>query len=49
MAKNSRVLAENVFDWQVVAQRTNQVYEEVLLGVDRHIPPIWDSQVSDEA
>lgn len=46
MAKNSRVLAENVFDWQVVAQRTNQVYEEVLLGVDRHIPPIWDSQVS---
>ncbi|MDP6512977.1 MAG: glycosyltransferase family 4 protein [SAR202 cluster bacterium] len=46
MAGNSRALAENVFDWRVVARRTNQVYEEILLGTDRHIPPIWDSRLS---
>ncbi|HAC19567.1 MAG TPA: hypothetical protein DCF78_13440, partial [Dehalococcoidia bacterium] len=46
MSENSRLLAENVFDWKVVAKRTNQVYEEILQGTDQHIPPIWDSRFS---
>ncbi|MFP6565708.1 MAG: hypothetical protein VB961_00245, partial [Dehalococcoidia bacterium] len=46
MSENSRLLAENVFDWKVVAKRTNQVYEEILQGTDEHIQPIWDSRFS---
>ena len=49
MSENSRLLAENVFDWKVVAKRTNQVYEEILQGTDQHIPPIWDSRFSSVA
>jgi glycosyltransferase involved in cell wall biosynthesis len=46
MSEKSRLLAENVFDWKVVAKRTNQVYEEILQGTNEHIQPIWDSRLS---
>ena len=41
MRQQSRRLAEDIFDWRVVASRTNKIYAEVLTGKDMSIPPIW--------
>ena len=41
MRQQSRRLAEDLFDWRVVASRTNKIYDEVLTGRDLSIPPIW--------
>ena len=41
MRQQSRRLAEDVFDWRVVASRTNKIYDEVLTGRDLSITPIW--------
>ena len=43
MRRRSRHLAEEVFDWRVVATRTNSIYEEVLTGRPSAIPAIWKS------
>lgn len=49
MSGNSRSLAEAVFDWRVVANRTNQVYDEVLRRIDHNIPTIWESSFANAA
>ena len=41
MRARSRGLAEEVFDWKVVAKRTNSVYEAVLKGVEPSLPRLW--------
>ena len=41
MRQQSRQLAEDMFDWRVVASRTNKIYDEVLTGRNLSIPPIW--------
>ena len=40
MRLRSRRLAEEVFDWRVVAKRTLRIYEDVLQGT-RTVMPIW--------
>ncbi len=41
MRRESRRLAEDVFDWRVVAARTNSVYDAVLQGREPSLPAIW--------
>ncbi len=48
MRHQSRRLAEDIFDWRVVATRTNSIYEEVMAGRPTTIPPIWKSGEADE-
>ena len=43
MRHQSRRLAQDIFDWRVVATRTNSIYEEVLTGRPSAIPAIWKS------
>ena len=43
MRRQSRRLAEDVFDWRVVASRTNAIYDEVVSGRPPAIPAIWKS------
>ena len=40
-ARQSRRLAEDVFDWRVVASRTNAIYDEVVSGRKAAVPDIW--------
>ena len=42
MRQESRRLAEDVFDWRVVAARTNSVYDAALLGKEPSLPAIWE-------
>ena len=39
--RQSRRLAEDVFDWRVVASRTNAIYDEVVSGRKAAMPDIW--------
>ena len=41
MRQRSRSLAEEVFDWRVVAERTNSVYASVLKGREPSLPRLW--------
>ena len=41
MRHQSRRLAEDIFDWRVVATRTNAIYKEVIAGKPSTAPPIW--------
>ena len=41
MRSQSRRLAEEVFDWRVVAARTNAIYDEVVSGRPPAMPDIW--------
>ena len=41
MRAQSRRLAEDVFDWRVVAARTNAIYDEVVSGRPSAMPDIW--------
>ena len=41
MRRQSRRLAEDVFDWRVVAARTNAIYDEVVSGRKAAMPDIW--------
>ena len=44
MRSQSRRLAEDVFDWRVVASRTNAIYDEVdgrVSGRPAAVPDIW--------
>ena len=41
MRAQSRRLAEQVYDWRVVAARTNAVYAEALSGKPSALPPLW--------
>ena len=43
MRRQSRRLAEDIFDWRVVASRTNAIYDEVITGKPSAIPAIWKS------
>ena len=43
MRRQSRRLAEDVFDWRVVAARTNAIYDEVIAGRSPALPSIWKS------
>ena len=43
MRRQSRRLAEDIFDWRVVASRTNAIYDEVITGKPPAIPAIWKS------
>ena len=43
MRRQSRRLAEDVFDWRVVAARTNAIYDEVIAGRSAALPSIWKS------
>ena len=42
MRFNSRRLVEDIYDWNVVAQRTNGIYEDVLNGTNSSVE-IWNS------
>ncbi len=41
MRRQSRRLAEDIFDWRVVASRTNAIYDEIITGKPPAIPAIW--------
>ena len=41
MRRQSRRLAEEVFDWRVVAARTNAIYAEVIDGTPPAMPDLW--------
>ena len=41
MRSQSRRLAEDIFDWRVVATRTNAIYDEVVSGRDSALPDLW--------
>ena len=41
MRSQSRRLAEDVFDWRVVAARTNAIYDEVVSGKPSAMPDLW--------
>ena len=41
MRAQSRRLAEEVFDWRVVAARTNAIYAEVIGGREPATPDLW--------
>ena len=47
MRRQSRRLAEDIFDWRTVAARTNSIYEEVIAGETSAIPAIWESGGAD--
>ena len=42
MRSQSRRLAEDVFDWRVVAARTNAIYDEVVNGRPSAMPDLWE-------
>ena len=42
MRSQSRRLAEDIFDWRIVAARTNAIYEEVITGKTSALPTIWE-------
>ena len=42
MRARSRRLAEDVFDWRVVAARTNAIYDEVISGRPPATPDLWE-------
>ena len=42
MRAQSRRLAEDVFDWHVVAARTNAIYDEVIGGRPSAMPDLWE-------
>ena len=44
MRLRSRRLAKDVYDWKVVAERTNRIYEDVLKGRDTSIK-IWEDVI----
>ncbi len=47
MRRQSRCLAEDIFDWRVVAARTNSIYEEVITGKPSETPPVWKASDDD--
>ncbi|MXY21428.1 MAG: glycosyltransferase family 4 protein [Dehalococcoidia bacterium] len=47
MRRQSRRLAEDIFDWRIVAARTNAIYEEVIAGKMSTMPAIWESGGTD--
>ena len=47
MRRQSRRLAEDIFDWRIVAARTNAIYEEVIAGKTTTMPAIWESGGAD--
>ena len=42
MRRQSRRLTEDIFDWRIVAARTNAIYEEVITGKTSALPAIWE-------
>ena len=42
MRRQSRRLAEDIFDWRIVAARANAIYEEVIAGKTSAMPAIWE-------
>ena len=47
MRAQSRRLAEEVYDWRVVAARTNAIYAEALSGAPAALPPLWKRSSGD--
>lgn len=47
MRRQSRRLAEDIFDWRKIAARTNSIYEEVVTGKPPAIPAIWKADNMD--
>ena len=47
MRRQSRRLAEDIFDWRIVAARTNAIYEEVISGKTPTISAIWETGSAD--
>ena len=47
MRSQSRLLAEDYFDWRKVAARTNSIYEEVISGKVYPLPTIWKTRNTD--
>ena len=47
MRAQSRRLAEEVYDWRVVAARTNAIYAEVVSGAPPASPPLWERPAGD--
>ena len=42
MRSISQQLAADMYDWRVVARRTNQIYDEVVTGTPSSLPPLWN-------
>lgn len=47
MRRQSRRLAEDIFDWRTVAARTNLIYKEVISGKTPTISAIWETGSAD--
>ena len=47
MRHQSRLLAEDIFDWRKVAARTNAIYDEVITGRKTDLPGIWKPGAAD--
>ena len=47
MRAQSRRLAEQVYDWRVVAARTNALYAEAVSGDPSALPPLWERPTGD--
>ncbi len=47
MRHQSRLLAEDIFDWGKVAARTNAIYDEVITGRITELPEIWEPGSAD--
>ncbi len=47
MRLKSRQLAKDIFDWRIVAARTNSIYEEVMYGKAPATPDVWESGGAD--
>ena len=47
MRAQSRRLAEQVYDWRVVAARANALYAEVVSGAPSALPPLWERPTGD--
>ena len=41
MQDRSRQLVDELFDWRVVAERTQRIYEGAITGSDTEISPLW--------
>ena len=47
MRQQSRLLAEDIFDWRKIATRTNAIYDEIVTGRATELPEIWEPGSAD--
>ena len=47
MRRQSRLLAEDIFDWRKIAARTNAIYDEIVTERATELPDIWEPGSAD--